>query len=117
MTHSTLPARLQGLVSSLQASGDGSKALTVEQLGSVISTLDSQIQAEVTANHEDLLQQLASLKDTEGVLSVVRAGADSLLASIQVRAAEFIVKQVSQEVLHFRHPSVNAGAESSTGAG
>lgn len=71
-------------MASIQSSGDGSKALTVEQLSNVISALDSQIQTEVISNHEELLQQLASLKDTEGVLSVVRAGADSLLASIQV---------------------------------
>ena len=83
---------VQAIISSLQSSPDGSKALTVEQLSTVISTLDSQIQSEVISHHEELLQQLASLKDTEGVLTVVRAGADSLLASVQVSYVSSFLK-------------------------
>ncbi|CAI5956292.1 unnamed protein product [Closterium sp. NIES-65] len=80
---------LQALAHSMAAGGkEGSSVLTTAQLGEVISALQAQVQAEVATHHDDLLQQLSSLKDTEGVLSVVRAGVDSLLASVQRVRAE-----------------------------
>ncbi|CAI5501729.1 unnamed protein product [Closterium sp. Naga37s-1] len=80
---------LQALAHSMAAGGkEGSSVLTAAQLGEVISALQAQVQAEVATHHDDLLQQLSSLKDTEGVLSVVRAGVDSLLASVQRVRAE-----------------------------
>ncbi|GJP61316.1 hypothetical protein CLOP_g18490 [Closterium sp. NIES-67] len=80
---------LQALAHSMAAGGkEGSSVLTAAQLGEVISALQAQVQAEVATHHDELLQQLSSLKDTEGVLSVVRAGVDSLLASVQRVRAE-----------------------------
>ncbi|CAI7831282.1 unnamed protein product [Closterium sp. NIES-54] len=77
------------LAHSMAAGGkEGSSVLTAAQLGEVISALQAQVQAEVATHHDELLQQLSSLKDTEGVLSVVRAGVDSLLASVQRVRAE-----------------------------
>ncbi|CAI5522757.1 unnamed protein product, partial [Closterium sp. Naga37s-1] len=88
---SALQAQVQAeaLAHSMAAGGkEGSSVLTAAQLGEVISALQAQVQAEVATHHDELLQQLSSLKDTEGVLSVVRAGVDSLLASVQRVRAE-----------------------------
>eukprot|EP00271_Cylindrocystis_brebissonii_P008357 TRINITY_DN22545_c0_g1_i1.p1 TRINITY_DN22545_c0_g1~~TRINITY_DN22545_c0_g1_i1.p1 ORF type:complete len:876 (+),score=237.99 TRINITY_DN22545_c0_g1_i1:407-3034(+) len=61
----------------------GSAAASCRKLNDGISVLERQLRSEVVLRHDELLQQLASLRDTESVLAVVRAGVDSLQASVQ----------------------------------
>ena len=58
----------------------------MRKLSDGIGLLERQLRHEVVLRHSELLQQLVSLRDTEAVLAVVRAGADSLQASVQVGA-------------------------------
>eukprot|EP00899_Mesostigma_viride_P002929 jgi/Mesvir1/12637/Mv02193-RA.1 len=57
-------------------------------LGEGIRVLEKELRSEVIERHQELLQQVGSLKETENVLGIVRAGASSLQASIQRVRAE-----------------------------
>lgn len=69
---------------SAQVLNSGSAVQSVRKLSDGIGLLERQLRHEVVLRHSELLQQLVSLRDTEAVLAVVRAGADSLQASVQV---------------------------------
>ncbi|CAK9190911.1 unnamed protein product [Sphagnum troendelagicum] len=66
-----------------QALSSGSAAFPLEKLQEGIQLLEKQLRSEVFFRHDELLQQISSLKETESVLTVVRAGAESLQASTQ----------------------------------
>jgi hypothetical protein len=66
-----------------EALSSGSAASSSEKLQEGIELLEKQLRIEVFFRHDELLQQLSSLKETESVLTVVRAGAESLQASTQ----------------------------------
>lgn len=68
----------------MQVLSSGSALSSTRKLNEGISLLEKQLRSEVILRHEQLLQQLGSLRDTEAVLAVVRAGVDSLQASVQV---------------------------------
>lgn len=66
-----------------EALSSGSAAASSEKLQEGIQLLEKQLRSEVFLRHDELLQQLSSLKETESVLTVVRAGVESLQASTQ----------------------------------
>ncbi|KAH9576128.1 hypothetical protein CY35_01G146200 [Sphagnum magellanicum] len=66
-----------------EALSSGSAACSSEKLQEGIQLLEKQLRSEVFFRHDELLQQLSSLKETESVLTVVRAGVESLQASTQ----------------------------------
>lgn len=66
----------------------GSAAASSEKLQEGIQLLEKQLRSEVFLRHDELLQQLSNLKETESVLTVVRAGVESLQASTQRVRAE-----------------------------
>eukprot|EP00897_Mesotaenium_endlicherianum_P004801 jgi/Mesen1/4349/ME000022S03639 len=66
-----------------QALSTGSAVASSQKLNEGIQLLERQLRNEVVLRHGELLQQLSSLKDTESVLAVVRAGVESLQASVQ----------------------------------
>jgi hypothetical protein len=66
-----------------EALSSGSAAFPLEKLQEGIQLLEKQLRSEVFFRHDELLQQISSLKETESVLTVVRAGAESLQASTQ----------------------------------
>lgn len=66
-----------------EALSSGSAAASSEKLQEGIQLLEKQLRSEVFLRHDELLQQLSSLKETESVLTVVRAGVESLQASAQ----------------------------------
>ena len=78
---------------SAQVLSSGSAVQSVRKLSDGIGLLERQLRHEVVLRHSELLQQLVSLRDTEAVLAVVRAGADSLQASVQVGAIVVIIGQ------------------------
>lgn len=71
-----------------EALSSGSAAASSEKLQEGIQLLEKQLRSEVFLRHDELLQQLSSLKETESVLTVVRAGVESLQASTQRVRAE-----------------------------
>lgn len=71
-----------------EALSSGSAAASSEKLQEGILLLERQLRSEVFLRHDELLQQLSSLKETEGVLTVVRGGVESLQASTQRVRAE-----------------------------
>eukprot|EP00850_Spirogloea_muscicola_P018813 SM000176S03144 [mRNA] locus=s176:243275:249137:+ [translate_table: standard] len=66
-----------------QVLSTGSALASSKKLSEGIALLERQLRVEVVMRHDELLQQLSSLKDTESVLAIVRAGIDSLQASVQ----------------------------------
>ncbi|KAJ7543428.1 hypothetical protein O6H91_09G038000 [Diphasiastrum complanatum] len=62
---------------------NGSATASSEKLEEGIKLLEKQLRSEVFLRQDDLLQQLSSLKDTEGTLTVVRAGVESLQTLVQ----------------------------------
>jgi hypothetical protein len=71
-----------------EALSSGSAAASSEKLQEGIQLLERQLRSEVFLRHDELLEQLSSLKETESVLTVVRAGVESLQASTQRVRAE-----------------------------
>ncbi|GBG91815.1 hypothetical protein CBR_g53704, partial [Chara braunii] len=65
------------------ALGSGSAAQSSQKLTEGIELLERQLRNEVIARHDELLEQVTSLRDTENVVTVVRSGIDSLQASLQ----------------------------------
>jgi hypothetical protein len=66
-----------------EALSSGSAASSSEKLQEGIQLLEKQLRSEVFLRRDELLQQLSNLKETESVLTVVRAGVESLQASTQ----------------------------------
>jgi hypothetical protein len=66
-----------------EALSSGSAASSSEKLQEGIQLLEKQLRSEVFIRRDELLQQLSNLKETESVLTVVRAGVESLQASTQ----------------------------------
>uniref|UniRef100_A0A7I4ARB6 Conserved oligomeric Golgi complex subunit 5 helical domain-containing protein n=1 Tax=Physcomitrium patens TaxID=3218 RepID=A0A7I4ARB6_PHYPA len=71
-----------------EALSSGSAAASSEKLREGIELLERQLRSEVFLRHDELLEQLSSLKETESVLTVVRAGVEGLQASTQRVRAE-----------------------------
>ncbi|XP_050228083.1 conserved oligomeric Golgi complex subunit 5 [Mercurialis annua] len=65
------------------ALSSGSPASTAEHLHHAIRLLESQLRTEVLSRHNDLLNQLSSLKHAEHALSTVRSAVSSLQSSIR----------------------------------
>lgn len=66
-----------------EALRSGSAAACSEKLEEGIRLMDKQLRNEVYLRHDELLQLLSSLKDTESSVAIVKNGAQSLLASVQ----------------------------------
>ncbi|CAM6084183.1 unnamed protein product [Calypogeia fissa] len=66
-----------------EALGSESASAASEKLEEGIRLLEKQLRNEVFLRHDQLLQQLTTLKETEGVLAVVRGGVESLQGSVQ----------------------------------
>lgn len=65
-----------------EALSSGSAASCADKLEEGIRLLEKQLRNEVYLRHDELLQQLSSLKDAEGALSVVKSGVSGLQASV-----------------------------------
>eukprot|EP00249_Psilotum_nudum_P013949 c24591_g1_i1 orf=511-3060(+) len=66
-----------------EALKSGSATACSEKLEDGIRLMDKQLRNEVYLRHDELIQLLSSLKDTESVVSVVKSETQSLLASVQ----------------------------------
>ncbi|KAL3695831.1 hypothetical protein R1sor_009907 [Riccia sorocarpa] len=66
-----------------EALGSESASAASEKLEEGIRLLEKQLRNEVFFRHDQLLQQLSTLKETESVLAVVRAGVEGLQGSVQ----------------------------------
>ena len=71
-----------------EALSSGSAVALFDKLQEGIQLLERQLRSEVFLRHDELLEQLSSLKEIESVLTVVRAGIESLQASTQRVRAE-----------------------------
>ncbi|KAH9290341.1 hypothetical protein KI387_034458 [Taxus chinensis] len=65
-----------------EALSSGSAASCADKLEEGIRLLEKQLRNEVYLRHDELLQQLSSLKDAEGVLTVVKSGVSGLQANV-----------------------------------
>ncbi|KAG6547278.1 hypothetical protein Mapa_011214 [Marchantia paleacea] len=66
-----------------EALSSESASTASEKLEEGIHLLEKQLRNEVFFRHDQLLQQLSTLKETESVLAVVRGGVESLQGSVQ----------------------------------
>lgn len=88
-----------------EALSSGSAVSCADKLAEGIRLLEKQLRNEVYSRHDELIQQLWSLKDAEGVLNIVKSGVSSLQGSVQRVRSEIAepYKQIrlkSQQLSH-----------------
>lgn len=52
------------------------------KLNSGLSVIDKELNSQVASHHEELLNQVTTLKDLEDMLQVVKSGVDTLQSSV-----------------------------------